>query len=154
MDSKGLIRSPNSVDYYVSVQANLGCMKLQIHQNISGYSLLEVFISAGIFLIFIQGTLSIIEKSSNQFKKSAFNFQTAAMLDYWNSEQVNLLLSQEIQSGNSNIPIKVFKEMTELHTQVEITNADQYKVSFQLIFQDHAKTVSWISEGIIDVPKN
>ena len=44
--------------------------------------------------------------------------------------------------------------MTELHTQVEITNADQFKVSFQLIFQDHAKTVSWISEGIIDVPKN
>ena len=98
--------------------------------------------------------LGIIEQSSNQFKKSAFNFQTAAMLDYWNSEQVNLLLSQEMQSGNSNIPIKVFKETTELHTQVEITNADQYKVSFQLIFQDHAKTVSWISEGIIDVPKN
>ena len=127
-------------------------MKLQIHQNISGFSLLEVFISAGIFLI--QGTLSIIEQSSNQFKKSAFNFQTAAMLDYWNSEQVNLLLSQEMQSGNSNIPIKVFKETTELHTQVEITNADQYKVSFQLIFQDHTRTVSWISEGMIDVPKN
>ena len=129
-------------------------MKLQIHQNISGFSLLEVFISAGIFLILIQSTLSIIEQSSNQFKKSAFTFQTAAMLDYWNSEQVNLLLSQEMQSGNSNIPIKVFKETTELHTQVEITNADQYKVSFQLIFQDHAKTVSWISEGMIDVPKN
>ena len=129
-------------------------MKLQFHQNISGFSLLEVFISAGIFLILIQGTLSIIEQSSNQFKKSAFNFQTAAMLDYWNSEQVNLLLSQEIQSGNSNIPIKVFKETTELHTQVEITIADQFKVSFQLIFQDHAKTVSWISEGMIDVPKN
>ena len=100
-------------------------MKLQIHQNISGFSLLEVFISAGIFLILIQGTLSIIEQSSNQFKKSAFNFQTAAMLDYWNSEQVNLLLSQEMQSGNSNITIKVFKETTELQTQVEITNADQ-----------------------------
>ena len=96
----------------------------------------------------------IIEKSSNQFKKSAFKFQTAAMLDYWNSEQVNLLLSQEIQSGNSNIPIKVFKETTELHTQVEITCADRFKVSFQLNFQDHAKTVSWISEGMIDVPKN
>ena len=129
-------------------------MKLQIHQNISGFSLLEVFISAGIFLILTQGPLCIIEQSSNQFKKSAFNFQTAAMLDYWNSEQINLLLSQEMQSGNSNIPIKVFKEMTELHTQVEITNADQYKVSFQLIYQNHAKTVSWISEGIIDVPKN
>ena len=129
-------------------------MKLQIHQNISGFSLLEVFISAGIFLILIQGTLSIIEQSSNQFKKSAFNFQTAAMLDYWNSEQVNLLLSQEMQSGNSNIPIKVFKETTELHTQVEFTSADWFKVTFQLIFQDHAKTVSWISEGIIDVPKN
>ena len=129
-------------------------MKLKIHQNISGFSLLEVFISAGIFLMLIQGTLSIIEQSSNQFKKSAFNFQTAAMLDYWNSEQVNLLLSQEIQSGNSNIPKKVLKETTELHTQVEITNADQFKVSFQLIFQDHAKTVSWISEGMIDVPKN
>lgn len=129
-------------------------MKLQIHQNISGFSLLEVFISAGIFLILIQGTLSIIEQSSNQFKKSAFNFQTAAMLDYWNSEQVNLLLSQEIQSGNSNIPIKFFKETTELNTQVDITNAYQYKVSFQLIFQDHARTVSWISEGMIDVPKN
>ena len=129
-------------------------MKLQIHQNISGFSLLEVFISAGIFLILIQGTLSIIEQSSNQFKKSAFNFQTAAMLDYWNSEQVNLLLSQEMQSGNSNIPIKFFKEKTKLHTQVEITNADQYKVSFQLIFRDYARTVSWISEGIIDVPKN
>ena len=115
---------------------------------------MEVFISAGIFLIFIQGTLSIIEQSSNQSKKSSFHFQTAAMLDYWNSEQVNLLLSQEMQSGNSNIPIKVFKETTELHTQVEITNADQYKVSFQLIFQDHAKTVSWISEGMIDVRKN
>ena len=102
----------------------------------------------------IQGILRIIEQSSNQFKKSAFNFQTAAMLDYWNSEQVNLLLSQEIQSGNSNIPIKVFKETTELHTQVEITSADRFKVSFQLVFQDHAKTVSWISEGIIDVPKN
>ena len=76
------------------------------------------------------------------------------MLDYWNLEQVNLLLSPEMQSGNSNIPIKVFKEMTELHTQVVITNADQYKVSFQLIFQDHAKTVSWISEGIIDVLRN
>jgi len=87
-------------------------MKLQIHQNISGFSLLEVFISAGIFLILIQGTLSIIEQSSNQFKKSSFNFQTAAMLDYWNSEQVNLLLSQEMQSVNSNIPIKVFKETT------------------------------------------
>ena len=83
-------------------------MKLQIHQIISGFSLLEVFISAGIFLILTQGTLSIIEQSSNQSKKSAFNFQTAAMLDYWNSEQVNLLLSQEMQSGNSNIPIKVF----------------------------------------------
>ena len=129
-------------------------MKLQIHQNISGFSLLEVFISAGIFLILIQGTLSIIEQSSNQFKKSAFNFQTAAMLDYWNSEQVNLLLSQEMQSGNSNIPIKVFKETTELHSQEEITNTDQFKVSFQPIFQDHAKTVSWISEGMIDVPKN
>ena len=129
-------------------------MKLQIHQNISGFSLLEVFISAGIFLILIQSTLSIIEQSSNQFKKSAFTFQTAAMLDYWNSEQVNLLLSQEIQSGNSNIPIKVFKETTELHTQVEMINADQYNVSFQLNFQNHAKTVSWISEGIIDVPKN
>ena len=129
-------------------------MKLQIHQNISGFSLLEVFISAGIFLILIQGTLSIIEQSSNQFKKSAFNFQTAAMLDYWNSEQVNLLLSKEIQSGNYNIPIKVFKETTELHTQVEFTSADLFKVSFQLIFQDHAKTVSWISEGIIDVQKN
>ena len=76
------------------------------------------------------------------------------MLDYWNSEQVNLLLSQEIQSGNSNIPIKVFKEKTEVNTQVEITNADRFKVSFQLIFQVHAKTVSWISKGIIDVPKN
>ena len=76
------------------------------------------------------------------------------MLDYWNSEQVNLLLSQEIQSGNFNIPVKVFKEKTELHTQVEIINADQYKVSFQLIFQAHAKTVSWISERIIDVPRN
>ena len=76
------------------------------------------------------------------------------MLDYWNSEQVKILLSQEIHSGNSNIPIKIFKEMTELHTQVEITNADQYKVSFQLIFQDHAKTVSWISEEFIDVPRN
>ena len=129
-------------------------MKLQIHQNISGFSILEVFISDRIFLILIQGTLSIIEQSSNQSKKSAFNFQTAAMLDYWNSEQINLLLSQEMQSGNSNIPIKVFKETTELHTQVEITNADQFKVSFQLIFQDHAKIVSWISEGIIDVPKN
>ncbi len=129
-------------------------MKLQFHQNISGFSLLEVFIRAGIFLILIQGTLSIIEQSSNQFKESSFNFQTAAMLDYWNSEQVNLLLSQEIQSGNSNIPIKVFKETTELHSQVEITNADRFKVSFQLIFQDLAKTVSWISEGIIDVPKN
>jgi len=71
-------------------------MKLQFHQNISGFSLLEVFISAGIFLILIQGTLGIIEQSSNQFKKSSFNFQTAAMLDYWNSEQVNLLLSQEM----------------------------------------------------------
>ena len=129
-------------------------MKLQIHQNISGFSLLEVFISAGIFLILTQDTLSIIEQSSNQFKKSSFNFQTAVMLDYWNSEQVNLLLSLEMQSGNSNIPIKVFKETTELHMQVEITSADQYKVSFQLIFQDHAKTVSWISEGIIDVPKD
>ena len=103
---------------------------------------------------FDPSTLGIIEQSSNQFKKSAFNFQTAAMLDYWNSEQVNLLLSQEIQSGNSNIPIKVFKETTELHTQVEITNADRFKLTFQLIFQDHAKTVSWISEGMIDVPKN
>jgi hypothetical protein len=56
-------------------------MKLEIHQNISGFSLLEVFISTGIFLILIQGTLSIIEQSSNQFKKSAFNFQTAAILD-------------------------------------------------------------------------
>ena len=129
-------------------------MKLQFHQNISGFSLLEVFISAGIFLILIQGTLSIIEQSSNQFKKSAFNFQTAAMLDYWNSEQINLLLSHEMQSRNTNIPIKVFKETTELQTQVEITNADQFKVSFRLIFQDHAKIVSWISEGIIDVPKN
>ena len=129
-------------------------MKLQFHQNISGFSLLEVFISAGIFLILIQGTLGIIEQSSNQFKKSAFNFQTAAMLDYWNSEQVNLLLSQEMQTGNSNIPIKVFKETTELHTQVEITSANQYRLSFQLNFQDHARTVSWISEGIIDVPKN
>ena len=129
-------------------------MKLQIHQNISGFSLLEVFIIAGIFLILIQSTLGIIEQSSNQFKKSAFNFQTAAMLDYWNSEQVNLLLSHEIQSGNSNIPIKVFKETTELHTQVENTNADRFILSFQLIFQDHAKTVSWISEGMIDVPKN
>ena len=129
-------------------------MILQFHQNISGFSLLEVFISSGIFLILIQGTLSIIEQSSNQFKKSSFNFQTAAMLDYWNSEQVNLLLSQEIQSGNSNIPIKVFKETTELHTQVEITSADRFKVTFQLIFQHNAKTVSWISEGIIDVPKN
>ena len=129
-------------------------MKLQIHQNISGFSLLEVFISAGIFLILIQSTLSIIEQSSNQFKKSAFTFQTAAMLDYWNSEQVNLLLSQEIQSGNSNIPIKFFREKTELHTQVEFTSADRFKVSFQLNIQDHARTVSWISEGIIDVPKN
>ena len=129
-------------------------MKLHIHQKISGFSLLEVFISAGIFLILIQSTLSIIEQSSNQFKKSAFTFQIAAMLDYWNSEQVNLLLSQEVQSGNSNIPIKVFKETTELHTQVEITNADRFKVSFQLIFQDHTKIVSWISEGMIDVPKN
>ena len=76
------------------------------------------------------------------------------MLDYWNSEKVNLLLSQEIQSVNSNIPIKVFKETTELQTQIEITNADLFKVSFQLIIQDHAKTVSWISEGMIDVPKN
>ena len=83
-------------------------MKLQIHQNISGFSLLEVFISAGIFLILIQGTLRVIEQSSSQFKKSAFNLQTAAMLYYWNSEQVNLFLSQEMQSGNSNIPIKVF----------------------------------------------
>ena len=129
-------------------------MKLQFHQNISGFSLLEVFISAGIFLILIQGTQSIIEQSSNQFKKSAINFQTAAMLDYWNSEQVNLLLSQEMQSGNSNIPIKVFKETTVLQTQVEFTSADRFKVTFQLIFQDYAKTVSWISEGIIDVPKN
>ena len=97
---------------------------------------MEVFISAGIFLILIQGTLGIIEQSSNQFKKSAFNFQTAAMLDYWNSEQVNLLFSQEIQSGNTNIPIKVFKETSELHTQVEITSADRFKVSFQLMYQD------------------
>ena len=119
-------------------------MKLQIHQNISGFSLLEVFISAGIFLILIQSTLSIIEQSSNQFKKSAFTFQTAAMLDYLNSEQVNLLLPQEMQSGNSNIPKKVFKETTELHTQLEITNADRFKVSFLVILQDHAKTVSWI----------
>ena len=115
---------------------------------------MEVFISSGIFLILIQGTQSIIEQSSNQFKKSAFNFQTAAMLDYWNSEQVNLLLSQEMQSGNSNIPIKVFKETTELNTQVEFKSADGFKVFFQLFFQDYAKTVSWISEGIIDVPKN
>ena len=129
-------------------------MKLQIHQNISGFSLLEVFISAGIFLILIQGTLRISKQSSNQFKKSAFNFKTAAMLDNWNSEQVNLLLSQEMQSGNSNIPIKVFKERTELHTQVEFTSADRFKETFQLIFQDHAKTVSWISEGMIGVPKN
>ena len=76
------------------------------------------------------------------------------MLDYWNLEQVNLLLSQEIQSGNSNIPIKVFKETTVLQTQVEFTSADRFKVTFQLIFQDYAKTVSWISEAIIDVPKN
>ena len=129
-------------------------MKLQIHQNISAFSLLEVFISAGIFLILIQGTLSIIEQSSNQSKKSAFHFQTAAMLDFWNSEQVNLLLFQEMQSGNSNIPIKVFKKRTELNTQVEFTSADRFKVTFQLIFQDHAKTVSWISEGMIGVPKN
>ena len=129
-------------------------MKLHIHQKISGFSLLEVFISAGIFLILIQSTLGIIEQSSNQFKKSSFNFQTAAMLDYWNSEQVNLLLSQEMQSGNSNIPIKVFKETTVLKTQVEFTSADRFKVTFQLIFQDHTKTVSWISQGIIDVPKN
>ena len=95
-------------------------MKLQFHQNISGFSLLEVFISAGIFLILIQGTLGIIEQSSNQFKESSFHFQTAAMLDFWNSEQVNLLLSQEIQLGNFNIPIKVFKETTELHTKVRI----------------------------------
>ena len=54
---------------------------------------MEVFISAGIFLILIQGTLRIIEQPSTQFKKSAFNFQTAAMLDYWNSEQVNLTFS-------------------------------------------------------------
>ena len=110
-------------------------MKLQFHQNISGFSLLEVFISAGIFLILIQGTLSIIEQSSNQFKKSAFNFQTAAMLDYWNSEQVNLLLSQEMQSGNSNIPIKVFKETTVLQTQVEFTSADRFKVTFNFFFK-------------------
>ena len=129
-------------------------MKLKIHQNILGFSLLEVFISAGIFLILIQGTLSIIEQSSNQFKKSSFHFQTAAMLDYWNSEQVNLLLSKGIQSGNSYIPIKFFREKTELYTQVEFTSADRFKVTFQLIFQDHAKTVSWISEGIFDVPKN
>ena len=129
-------------------------MKLQIHQNISGFSLLVDFISAGIFLILIQSTLSIIEQSSNQFKKSAFNFQTAAMLDYWNSEQVNLLLSEKMQPGNFNIPIKVFKETTVLQTQVEFTSADRFKVTFQLIFQDHAKTVSWISEGMIDVPKN
>ena len=129
-------------------------MTLQFHQNISGFSLLEVFISAGIFLILIQGTLSIIEQSSNQFKKSSFHFQTAAMLDYWNSEQVNLLLSQEMQSGNSNIPIKVFKEIIKLQNKHEITNADRFKLTFQLIFQDHAKTVSWISEGMIDVPKN
>ena len=129
-------------------------MKLQIHQNISGFSLLEVFINAGIFLILIQGILRIIKQSSNQFKKSACNFQNAAMLDNWNSEQVNLLLSQEIKSGNSNIQIKVFKETTELLTQVEITNADRFEVSFQLIFQDHANTVSWISEGMIGVPKN
>ena len=128
--------------------------EIAVSSKYIGVSLLEVFISAGIFLILIQGTLSIIEQSSNQFKKSAFNFQTAAMLDYWNSEQVNLLLSQEMQSGNSNIPIKVFKERTELHTQVEFTSADRFKVTFQLIFQDHAKTVSWISEGMIDVPKN
>ena len=96
---------------------------------------MEVFISAGIFLILIQGTLGIIEQSSNQSKKSAFNFQTAAMLDYWNSEQINLLLSQEMQSGNSNIPIKVFKEMTELHTQVELTSADRFKVSLNLFFK-------------------
>ena len=115
---------------------------------------MEVFISAGIFLILIQGTLSIIVQSSNQFMKSTFNFQTVAMLDNWNSEQVNLLLSQEIQSGNFNIPIKVFKETTELHTQVEFTSADRFKVTFQLIFQDHAKTVSWIPEGIIDVLRN
>ena len=114
-------------------------MKLQIHQNISGFSLLEVFISAGIFLILIQGTLSIIEQSSNQFKKSAFNFQTAAMLDYWNSEQVNLLLSQEMQSGNSNIPIKVFKETTELHTQVEITNADSVQSILSTYFSRSCK---------------
>ena len=113
-----------------------------------------ITITPAIILILIQGTLSIIEQSSNQSKKSAFNFQTAAMLDFCNSEQVNLLLSQEIQSGNSNIPIKVFKERTELNTQVEFTSADRFKVTFQLIFQDHAKTVSWISEGMIDVPKN
>ena len=76
------------------------------------------------------------------------------MLDYWNSEQVNLLLSHEIKSGNSNIPIKVFKETTELHTKVEVTSAERFKVSLQLYFQDHARTVSWISEGMIDVPKN
>ncbi|MEC7683923.1 MAG: hypothetical protein VYC88_08800, partial [SAR324 cluster bacterium] len=111
-------------------------MKLQFHQNISGFSLLEVFINAGIFLILIQCTLGNIEQSSNQFKKSFLNFQIAAMLDYWNSEQVNLLLSQEMQSGNSNIPIKVFKETTELQTQVHFTSADRFKVIFQLIFQD------------------
>ena len=120
-------------------------MKLQIHQNISGFSLLEVFISAGIFLILIQGTLSIIEQSSNQFKKSAFNFQTAAMLDYWNSEQVNLLLSQEIQSGNPNIPIKVFKETTELHTQVEIINADQSFLRKRLNFTPKLRSLMQIS---------
>ena len=29
-----------------------------------------------------------------------------------------------------------------------------FRKKVQIIFQDHAKTVSWISEGIIDVPKN
>ncbi len=81
---------------------------------------MEVFISAGIFLILIQGTLSIIEQSSNQFKKSAFNFQTAAMLDYWNSEQVNLLLSQEIPISQSKFLRKRLNFTPKLSSQVQI----------------------------------
>ena len=110
-------------------------MKLQFHQNISGFSLLEVFISAGIFLILIQGTLSIIEQSSNQSKKSSFNFQTAAMLDYWNSEEVNLLLSQEIQSGNSNIPIKVLRKRLNFTPKLRSLMQIGSKYPFNLFFK-------------------
>ena len=129
-------------------------MKLLYHQNPHGFSMLEVLITASIVLILVNSFIQILEQSSLQTKMSALNFQTASMIDFWNAGQTPHFLFQKIETRNFKNQFEIYHDVGELRSQIEIFPDGWFKVSFQLIFSDHPHIVSWISEGVIDVPTN